>query len=121
VKAWLCERFDGADALQWRELPTPQPNAGEVRVAIRAASLNFPDLLIVQGKYQVKPPLPFVPGSEFAGVVDAVGAGVTRFAPGDRVASVGGVGGFATHACVDAGASSRCRPACRSKTPPHSC
>ena len=50
--AWLCETLDGADDLQWRELPTPEPQVGEVRVAIEAASLNFPDLLIVQGKYQ---------------------------------------------------------------------
>lgn len=102
MQAWLCENPIGVEALQWRELPTPEPAAGQVRIAIRAASLNFPDLLIVQNKYQAKPPLPFVPGSEYAGVVDAVGAGVTRFAPGDTVAAFGGTGGFATHACVDA-------------------
>jgi NADPH2:quinone reductase len=73
-----------------------------VRVAIRAASLNFPDLLIVRGQYQFKPPLPFVPGAEFSGTVDAVGAGVTHLKPGDAVAALGGTGGFATHACVDA-------------------
>src|SRR5664280_3642765 len=77
MHAWLCENPVGVEALTWRELPTPEPKAGEVRVAIRAASLNFPDLLIVQNKYQMKPPLPFVPGSEYAGVVDAVGDGVT--------------------------------------------
>jgi NADPH2:quinone reductase len=102
MKAWLCESLDGVDALQWKDLPTPEPRAGEVRVAIRAASLNFPDLLIVQGKYQFKPPLPFVPGAEFAGVVDAVGEGVTHPRPGDPVAVIGATGGFATHACVPA-------------------
>ncbi|HWI10972.1 MAG TPA: NADPH:quinone oxidoreductase family protein, partial [Burkholderiaceae bacterium] len=74
----------------------------EVRVAIRAASLNFPDILIVQNKYQLKPPLPFVPGSEYAGVVEAVGAGVTQLKVGDAVAACGATGGFATHAVVKA-------------------
>ena len=102
MQAWLCETLDGADALQWRELPTPEPAAGEVRIAIRAASLNFPDLLTVHGKYQVKPPLPFVPGSEFSGVVEAVGAGVRHLQVGAPVAALGSNGGFGTHACVDA-------------------
>ncbi|MBX3634540.1 MAG: NADPH:quinone oxidoreductase family protein [Rubrivivax sp.] len=102
MHAWLCETLDGADALQWRELPTPEPQPGEVRIAVRAASLNFPDLLIVRGQYQFKPPLPFVPGSEFAGVVDAVGAGVTHLKPGQPVAAIAGTGGFGTHACVAA-------------------
>ncbi|MEO8279080.1 MAG: NADPH:quinone oxidoreductase family protein [Ideonella sp.] len=94
MHAWLCKNPIGPEALEWTEIDTPEPAAGEVRVAIRAASLNFPDLLIVQNKYQVKPELPFVPGSEFAGVVEAVGAGVDQFKPGDRVASFGGQGGF---------------------------
>ena len=102
MRAWLCTNPIGVEALSWRELPTPEPKAGEVRVAIRAASLNFPDLLIVQNKYQMKPPLPFVPGSEYAGVVDAIGVGVTHLRPGDAVAAFAGTGGFATHACVDA-------------------
>jgi len=102
MHAWLCENPTGVEALQWKELPTPAPQAGQVRVAIRAASLNFPDLLIVQNKYQMKPPLPFVPGSEYAGTVDAVGPGVTHLKVGDAVAAFGGTGGFATHAVVDA-------------------
>jgi NADPH2:quinone reductase len=102
MHAWICETPTGPDALQWKELPTPQPQAGEVRVAIRAASLNFPDLLIVQNKYQMKPPLPFVPGSEYAGTIDAVGDGVTHLKVGDAVAAFGGLGGFATHCCVNA-------------------
>ncbi len=102
MHAWLCETLDGVEALHWRELPTPEPQPGEVRIAIKAASLNFPDLLIVQGKYQFKPTLPFVPGSEFAGTVDAVGAGVTHLAMGAPVAAIAGTGGFGTHACVKA-------------------
>jgi len=102
MHAWLCENPVGVEALQWKELPTPEPKAGEVRVAIKAASLNFPDLLIVQNKYQMKPPLPFVPGSEYAGIVDAVGDGVTSLRVGQPVAAFGGTGGFATHAVVSA-------------------
>ena len=91
MQAWLCENPIGPDALRVEgDLPTPEPKAGEVRIAIRAASLNFPDLLIVQNKYQFKPPLPFVPGSEYAGVVEAVGDGVTHLKAGDAVAAFGG-------------------------------
>jgi NADPH2:quinone reductase len=100
MQAWLCEDPIGPQALKWTEIPTPDPKPGEVRVAIRAASLNFPDLLIVQNKYQFKPALPFVPGSEFAGVIDAVGDGVSAVKVGDAVASFGGQGGFASHACT---------------------
>jgi len=102
MHAWLCNNPVGIEALRWTELPTPEPAPGQVRVAIHAASLNFPDLLTVQNKYQVKPPLPFVPGSEFSGTVEAVGAGVSHLGIGDRVATIGVTGGFATHACVDA-------------------
>jgi NADPH2:quinone reductase len=102
MHAWICDNPIGVDALTWKELPTPAPKAGEVRVAIRAASLNFPDLLIVQNKYQFKPPLPFVPGSEFSGLIDAVGDGVTHLKVGDAVAACSSTGGFATHACIAA-------------------
>jgi NADPH2:quinone reductase len=102
VRGWICEEPAGVGALQWRELPTPEPAAGEVRVAVRAASLNFPDLLIVQGKYQAKPVPPFVPGVEFAGVAEAMGAGVEGIAVGQHVLTVGIQGGFGTHACVPA-------------------
>ena len=102
MHAWLCENPVGVEALAWKELPTPEPKADEVRVAIRAASLNFPDLLIVQNKYQMKPPLPFVPGSEYAGVIEAVGADVKHVKLGDSVAAFGGTGGFGTHAIVKA-------------------
>ncbi len=102
MKAWLCEKLEGIGAMRLQELPTPEPKAGEVRVAIRAASLNFPDLLIVEGKYQARPELPFVPGSEFSGVIEALGEGVTHLKVGQPVAAIGSHGGFATHACVDA-------------------
>jgi len=102
MHAWLCENPTGVDALDWQELPTPQPQAGQVLVEIKAASLNFPDLLIVQNKYQIKPPLPFVPGSEYAGVVQAVGAGVTHLQVGQPVACLSGTGGFGTHTLAPA-------------------
>ena len=102
MKAWLCENPVGVEALRWTELPTPQPGPGQVLVAIEAASLNFPDLLIVQNKYQIKPPLPFVPGSEFAGVVQALGEGVTHLKVGQRVACLNGTGGFGTHTLAPA-------------------
>ena len=97
MQAWICNELSGPDALTWQDAPTPEPGPGEVRVAIKAASLNFPDLLIVQGKYQMKPPLPFVPGAEFAGVVEAVGDGVKHLCVGSHVAGFGGTGGFGTH------------------------
>ncbi len=102
MHAWLCENPTGVDALTWRELPTPTPKAGEVLIEIKAASLNFPDLLIVQNKYQIKPPLPFVPGSEYAGVVQAVGEGVQHLQVGQHVACLSGTGGFATHSIAPA-------------------
>ena len=102
MHAWLCENPTGVDALQWTELPTPTPGPGEVLVEIKAASLNFPDLLIVQNKYQMKPELPFVPGSEYAGVVQAIGEGVTHLAVGQSIACLSGTGGFGTHTLAKA-------------------
>jgi NADPH2:quinone reductase len=102
MHAWLCDNPVGVDALTWKELPTPTPSAGEVLVEIHAASLNFPDLLIVQNKYQMKPALPFVPGSEYAGLVQAVGDGVNHLKVGQPVACLSGTGGFATHTLAPA-------------------
>ncbi len=102
MHAWLCTEPTGVDALKWTELPTPVPAPGEVLIEIKAASLNFPDLLIVQNKYQMKPSLPFVPGSEYAGVVQAVGADVHHLKPGQGVACLSGTGGFGTHTLAPA-------------------
>ena len=102
MQAWICNELSGPDALTWQASPSPEPGLGEVRVAIKAASLNFPDLLIVQGKYQMKPPLPFVPGAEFSGVVEAVGEGVKHLSVGSHVAGFAGTGGFGTHTIANA-------------------
>ena len=107
MHAWLCENPVGIDALTWKELPTPVPGPGEVLIEIKAASLNFPDILIVQNKYQMKPALPFVPGSEYAGVVAALGTGVTHLKVGQNVACLSGTGGFGTHTLAPA---ERCMP-----------
>lgn len=102
MHAWLCENPVGVDALTWKELPTPTPGPGQVLLEIQAASLNFPDLLIVQNKYQMKPELPFVPGSEYAGLVRAVGEGVSHLQVGQSVACLSGTGGFGTHTLAPA-------------------
>lgn len=102
MQAWICDNPTGVDALTWQTLPMPEPGPGQVLVAIEAASLNFPDVLIVQNKYQIKPPLPFVPGAEFAGTVTAVGERVTHLRVGSKVAALSGTGGFGTHTLVSA-------------------
>ena len=95
MKAVLCKQFGPPESLVLEELPSPRPGAGEVVVRMRAASLNFPDVLIIQNKYQMRPPLPFSPGSEFAGEVKEVGEGVKGLKPGDRVMACTGYGAFA--------------------------
>jgi NADPH:quinone reductase len=107
MHAWLCENPVGIDALTWKELPTPTPGKGQVLVEIKAASLNFPDILIVQNKYQFKPDLPFVPGSEYAGIVAALGESVTNLKVGQSVACLSGTGGFGTHTLAPA---DKCMP-----------
>ncbi len=101
MKAIVCSDWGGPEKLQLTDLPLPQPKAGEVRLRVLAAGVNFPDALIIQKKYQLQPPLPFVPGTEVAGVVDAVGEG-TGATIGTRVVAFVGIGGFAEYVCVDA-------------------
>ncbi|HEX2559309.1 NADPH:quinone oxidoreductase family protein [Phenylobacterium sp.] len=87
-----------------KEVPTPEPKAGEVRIRVQAAAVNFPDLLQTRGEYQHRPPLPFIPGMEVAGEVDAVGEGVTRFKVGDPVVGAARIGGFSGFAVSPAAA-----------------
>jgi NADPH2:quinone reductase len=102
MKAIQCVEWAGPDKLVLADVPLPEPGAGEVRVRVEAAGVNFPDALIVQKKYQVQPPLPFTPGTEVAGTVDAVGAGVKHLKVGDRVGAFVGLGGFAEYVCAPA-------------------
>jgi NADPH2:quinone reductase len=95
MKAVLCKEWGPAEKLVVEELAAREPGPGEVRIRVRAAGVNFPDVLIIQKKYQVQPALPFIPGSEGAGEVISVGAGVTSVKPGDRVIVYSGVGSFA--------------------------
>jgi NADPH2:quinone reductase len=103
VKAILCTRLGGPDDLELVETPKPVAREGEAIVAIKAVGLNFYDTLIIAGKYQTKPELPFSPGGEFAGVVESVGAGVVSFAPGDRVMGYTSFGGARQYAAVPTG------------------
>src|SRR5881628_2427240 len=85
MKAVLCKQYGPPDSLVVEDIPPPVAGPGEVVVSVKAASVNFPDVLIIQNKYQYKPPLPFSPGSELAGLVNELGPGVTGFKEGDRV------------------------------------
>jgi NADPH:quinone reductase len=102
MKAILCRHFGTPDDLELADIPEPKPGPGEAVVDVKAAALNFFDLLIIAGKYQHKPPFPFSPAAEFAGVVESVGAGVRDFAPGDRV--IGWTGWGAARQKIAAGA-----------------
>jgi NADPH2:quinone reductase len=87
MKAVLCSQFCGPDDLVLADIPDPVAGPGEAVIAVKSAALNFFDLLMIQGKYQFKPPFPFSPAAEIAGVIESVGPGVTDFKPGDRVAA----------------------------------
>jgi NADPH2:quinone reductase len=102
MKAVLCKQFGPPESLVVEEVSAPGAGKGQVVVAVKAASVNFPDVLIIQNKYQVKPPLPFSPGSEMAGVVLSLGEGVTQVKPGDRVIAFSAYGAFAEQVAVDA-------------------
>lgn len=102
MRALLSKAPGGPETLELTELEDPTPRKGEVVIAVKAAGVNFPDTLIIRDLYQLKPPRPFAPGGEVAGVVEAVGEGVEGLAPGDRVLALPGFGGFVTHLAVPA-------------------
>lgn len=103
MKSMMSAAPGGPETLELLETPTPEPGPGQLRIAVKAAGVNFPDTLIIRDLYQFKPPRPFAPGGEVAGIVEAVGDGISAFKPGDRVLSGGINGGYATHFIADAG------------------
>ncbi|MGU3539886.1 NADPH:quinone oxidoreductase family protein [Methylobacterium sp. A54F] len=103
MRRFVGASFGSLDSFGLAEADVPQPAAGEVRIRVEAAALGFVDGLIVQGRYQIRPPLPYVPGGEIAGVVDAIGPGVETVSPGERVVTWQLGGGLAESVCVDAG------------------
>lgn len=107
MRAILCRTLGDPALLTFEELPEPALGPGQLRIAVHAAGVNFADSLVIIGQYQEKPTLPFIPGFELAGVVSEVGAGVTGFAPGDRVMALTGSGGYADEAVVPADAAFR--------------
>jgi NADPH2:quinone reductase len=102
MKVLLCTHFGEPEELELTELPVPEPTEGQVRIGVKACSVNFPDVLMLENKYQRKPPLPFAPGMEVSGLITAVGPGVTGFKIGDRVASFISHGGMAEEALAPA-------------------
>jgi NADPH:quinone reductase-like Zn-dependent oxidoreductase len=107
VRALLSHEPGGPETLRLDELPDPQPGPGELLVRVRAAAINFPDVLIIEDKYQLKPPRPFAPGGEIAGEIEAIGESVQGWAVGDRVIAVTGFGGLAERVVVPARAAYR--------------
>ncbi len=101
MQALVCEKLGSADALRVREWPMPYPKSGQVRIRVHAAGVNFPDTLIVQGKYHVQASTPFIPGSEVAGIIDLVADDVQGWNVGDRVCAMTTTGGFAEAVVVD--------------------
>lgn len=108
MRALVCDDLaDDFSQVTLREVPAPEPAEGEVRIRVVAASLNFPDLLMLRGQYQYKPPPPFILGTDFAGVVDAVGPGVDQWRPGDKAAGGVRTGAFADFVVAGADGLSR--------------
>ena len=103
MKALLSRAPGGPETLELADAPDPVAAAGQVVVAVRACAINYPDVLIIEDKYQFRPQRPFAPGGEVAGIVDSVGEGVTGWQPGDRVIGMVGHGGLAEKVAVDAG------------------
>lgn len=105
MKAFVCDAItDDLSGAGVRKVAVPEPGPGEVRLRVEAASVNFPDILICQGKYQLKLDPPFIPGMDMAGIIDAVGAGVEGFSPGDEVVGGARFGAFAEYAVAQASA-----------------
>jgi len=102
MKAVLCKELGPPEKLVVEQVPSPKPSKGQVVVSVKAAGVNFPDTLIIQGKYQFKPEPPFSPGGEVSGVIKEIGEGVTQLKPGDRVIAASTYGGFAEEMAVDA-------------------
>ena len=102
MKAVVCEAWGSPDSLQVKDMPLPAPGPGQVRVRVRVAAVNFPDALMVAGKYQFKPDFPFSPGAEFSGEVSAVGEGVSAPAIGDKVVGTAAFGAYAEEVLADA-------------------
>ena len=100
MKAVIVEAFGPVENASVLDVADPEPGEGEVRIAVRAVDVNYPDILVMEGLYQVKPPLPFSPGKAGAGIVDAVGPGASRFQPGDRVAFEVEYGAYAEKLCA---------------------
>lgn len=107
MKALLSRARGGPETLDLAELPDPVAGPGQLLVAVKACAINYPDVLIIEDKYQFRPVRPFAPGGEIAGVVEAVGEGVSGWAPGDRVMAIVGHGGLAEKVLVDAKAALR--------------
>lgn len=103
MKALISTEAGGPERLHLADIPMPIPGPGQVRIAVAACGINYPDTLIIQDLYQYRPERPFIPGAEISGIVDAVGEGVTDFAVGDRVLGGDIVGGLAEKAILDAG------------------
>jgi NADPH2:quinone reductase len=103
MKAWQVQDWGEPEQMKLVDIPRPEPGQGEVRIRNRAVALNFFDILQIQGKYQVKPSLPFIPGAEVAGTIDAAGPGVTSFSVGDRVQALASSGGYAEYSLALAG------------------
>ena len=102
MKAIVCNKFGLPNSLEYKEIETPQPKKEEVLISVKACSVNFPDTLIIQGKYQFRPEFPFSPGSDVAGIVEQVGENVSHFKVGDEVVGFIPYGGFAEKAIVKA-------------------
>lgn len=101
MKALLSKAVGGPETLEMAEIDAPTAAAGQVTVAVRACSINYPDVLIIEDKYQFKPPRPFAPGGEIAGVIDSIGDGVDGWQVGDRVIAMLGHGGMAERVIAD--------------------